>query len=294
MSDQAYRKYMGRAELEKAINSLLGLIEGITIDSKINEHEIGFLNLWLEQNKINADKHPFNELFPVVEDAISDGVLSEDEKEDISWLCKKITSSDYFNVATADMQKLHAVVAAIAADGEITQDELNGLSSWLQEHDHLKTCWPYDEIESLITSIMQDGRIDPDEHKILVEFFGEFVSLFDNKTVVSPLVKEGNSLLGLSAVCPDINFEDAVFCLTGTSYKYSRVEFEKLISDLGGTSAKGVSKKVNYLIVGADGNPCWAYACYGRKVEKAVELRKQGVPIVIVHENDFHDAAMDA
>lgn len=53
------------------------------------------------------------------------------------------------------------------------------------------------------------------------------------------------------------------------------------------------SKKVNYLVVGGEGNPCWAYACYGRKVEKAVELRRQGHPIVIVHENDFHDAVLD-
>jgi hypothetical protein len=48
-----------------------------------------------------------------------------------------------------------------------------------------------------------------------------------------------------------------------------------------------VSRKTNYLIVGDDGNPCWAFACYGRKVEKAINLRKQGTQIIIVHENDF-------
>jgi len=29
-------------------------------------------------------------------------------------------------------------------------------------------------------------------------------------------------------------------------------------------------------------------------VEKAVELRKKGANIVILHENDFHDAVLDA
>ena len=52
--------------------------------------------------------------------------------------------------------------------------------------------------------------------------------------------------------------------------------------------------KVNYLVVCANGNPCWAYACYGRKVEQAVKHRRQGVPIVLVHENDFWDAYEDA
>jgi hypothetical protein len=65
------------------------------------------------------------------------------------------------------------------------------------------------------------------------------------------------------------------------------------VNRLGGDVLNGVNAKLNYLVIGADGNPCWAYACYGRKVEKAVELRKKGKRIVIVHENDFHDALAD-
>lgn len=294
MSDHdAYRKFTGKAEFEKAVNSLLGLVEGIAIDAKINDNEIGFLQAWLDDHRINSGKHPFNELFPVVEQAVSDGVLTEEERADISWLCNRLTSAEYFNAATADMQKLHAIIAGIASDGEISVEEIKGLSVWLQEHEHLKKCWPYDEIESLVTSVLADKRIDPDEHKMLISFFGEFVSILDNKTIVSPAFLEGTNIVGLCAVCPEIAFSDAVFCLTGQSHKYTRSEFEELIGSLGGKAAGSVSKKVNYLVVGADGNPCWAYACYGRKVEKAVELRRAGCPIVIVHENDFHDAVSD-
>ena len=55
---------------------------------------------------------------------------------------------------------------------------------------------------------------------------------------------------------------------------------------------KNPTKQTDFLIIGADGNPCWAYACYGRKVEKAVHLRKQGSRLLIVHENDFWDAVV--
>lgn len=48
-----------------------------------------------------------------------------------------------------------------------------------------------------------------------------------------------------------------------------------------------VVKTTEYLLVGNEGNPCWAFSCYGRKVEKAMELRKKGVNILIVHEDDF-------
>jgi len=32
---------------------------------------------------------------------------------------------------------------------------------------------------------------------------------------------------------------------------------------------------------------------YGRKVEKAIQLRKEGHKIILVHENDFWDAIED-
>lgn len=63
---------------------------------------------------------------------------------------------------------------------------------------------------------------------------------------------------------------------------------------LGGKVRTSVSAKTDYLIVGNAGNPCWAYACYGRKIEQAVSLRKEGVGIMIVNETDFWDAVEDA
>ncbi len=36
------------------------------------------------------------------------------------------------------------------------------------------------------------------------------------------------------------------------------------------------------LVIGGGANPCWAYACYGQKVEKAVELRSDAaMPVAI-------------
>jgi NAD-dependent DNA ligase len=280
-------KFVGKADFEKSLNSLLGIVEGITIDGSINEQEIQFLENWINNNRVRADQHPFNELITAIEAAIADNVLSAEELQDIKWLCNRLTSHEYFNEVTADMQKLHAVLAGIAADGRITENELNGLSGWLNEHEHLKKCWPYDEVESLIASVMADKKIDADEQKTLMNFFGEFVSMYDNKTIVNPGIKEKSNIMGLCAIKPDINF-NGLFCLTGTSAKYSRSDFKKVIAELGGATTDSVTKNVNYLVVGAEGNPNWAFACYGRKVETAVTLRKNGHQIMIIHENDLH------
>ena len=184
-------------------------------------------------------------------------------------------------------------MAGIVGDGEINETELYGLSLWLAEHEHLRTCWPYDEVDSLITSVLRDGKIDESERTQLHNFFGEFVALADNRTIVSPQLIQGGSFLGLCAVCPEMSFEGRRFVFTGASRRYSRKQFRSAIENLGGHMSESVSNNIDYLIIGADGNPCWAYACYGRKVEMAVVLRKQGARLLLVHENDFHDAIAD-
>jgi NAD-dependent DNA ligase len=290
---QSYYQFTGRARLEKALNSLIGLVEGICIDSVINDAEVEFVRRWLDENRQLQHCHPFNELMPLVDAAIADGAISDDAKRDILWLCEKLRSADFFDVVTADLQRLHGLMAGIISDNEITEAELRGLTDWLSEHDHLRTRWPYDEVESVITGVLQDGKIDTREHKLLQNFFSEFVALGDNRTVVNPPVSVTESIGGLCAVSPEVRFPGRRFAFTGSSSKYTRKQFSDLVSSLGGVVVDSVSKKLDYLIIGADGNPCWAYACYGRKVEMAVALRKEGAPILLIHEHDFHDAVAD-
>lgn len=289
-----YYGYTPRSRLDKAVKSLVGIIEGITIDQKLNEKELSFLSEWIQENEELRDRHPFNELLPVVHAAFHDLVVTDEEKSDLIWLCEKLTkTTDFYDQITSDIQRLHGVLGGIIADGVITKTELIGLREWQTEHEHLKTRWPYDEIDSVITGVMADGVIDDDEHKMLLSLFSDFISIYDDKTISSPPIIINNSIKGLCAVCPEIRFEGSTFCFTGASSKFKRHEFEKLVSNLGGKSAKNISRSVDYLIIGADGNPCWAYSCYGRKVEAAVNLRKEGHSLVLVHENDFHDAVAD-
>lgn len=289
-----YARFTSRARIEKSVNSLLGLVEGIAIDSSINQSEISFLNFWLAEHGDVRDRHPYNELIPVVQEAVADGVLTRDEHDDIVWLCERLRSTGYFDQTTADLQRLHAILGGIVSDGEVTEDELRGLSKWLEDHEHLKTCWPYDEIDSLIVGVIKDGKIDTEEHALLKAFFSEFIAIMDDRTITSPVFSDGENVVGLCAVCPEIEFNDSTFCFTGASSRYTRKELAATVERLGGAFAPNITKSVQYLVIGADGNPCWAYACYGRKVEKAVELRKAGVRIMLIHENDFHDAVADA
>ena len=70
-------------------------------------------------------------------------------------------------------------------------------------------------------------------------------------------------------------------------------ELKEIVEQYGGIFGNSLTKDTNFLVYGAAGNQCWAYSCYGRKVEKAVNLRKAGSSMLIVHENDFWDSILD-
>ncbi len=287
-----YYYFTGRQRLDRAIHTLEGLVRGVGADGKVNDRELAELMNWVGDHREFADRHPFNEVIPVLQQALHDGVFDEEERYDVLWLCERLTTGGiYYDAVTADMQRLQGFLAGIIADRKIEVHELRLLQEWIDQHESLKSCWPYDEVESLLLHAMKDEQIDEKEHAALMEFFSEFTHLPSHPSVASQLTAP--MVRGICAVCPEIQFSGRVFCFTGASSRATRKHMESIIVDRGGEVSKGIVKSLNYLVIGADGNPCWAYACYGRKVEKAMTLRREGHQVVLVHEHDYWDAIAD-
>ena len=291
--DRPYFQYTTKSRLDKAMNSLLGIIEGIAVDGLVNDLERAYLQSWISEHEHAAQVHPYIELLPRLIEAVADGRIDKEERADLKWMCNRFRSGEYYEHVTGDLQRLQSMLGGVAADGEISEQELRGLREWIDEHDHLRTCWPYDELSSLITGVLADARIDEAEHELLRAFFGEFTPTAHRKTISGSLVRTEAGLGAICAACPEVRFAGMKFCFTGESSRFSREELFSTVERLGGTVVSAVSGKVNFLVIGSEGNPCWAFACYGRKVQKALDLRKEGARIMLVHENDFHDAAAD-
>ena len=66
-----YMKFMGRSRLDKAVNTLLGILQGIAFDSRIDGDEMALLEGWLRENIEFRDYHPFTELVPVLEESLN-------------------------------------------------------------------------------------------------------------------------------------------------------------------------------------------------------------------------------
>ncbi len=290
---QHYHRFTGPRRLEAAMHTLHGLVQGIHSDASVNDKEVKALIQWMSAHAEWADIHPFDEVHKAVNRITADGVVGADERDDLLWLIRQFEpGGNIYDAVTSDMQRLHGFLAGIIADGVISASELTALSAWIEEHEHLKCCWPYDELESIIADIMRDGVIDAKEHEELMYFLSEFAPCGGRKAV-GPLDRS-YSLSGVCAICPEITFGSREFCFTGASERVGRKELAVLVVERGGTFKDNLTNGTHYLVVGADGNPCWAYACYGRKVEDAVRRRRDGQRLLIVHEYDFWDAVQQS
>lgn len=289
-----YRQFTKPAELHKAVNTLRGIVAGISTDTKIRPSEIHELAHWCEVHSHLRDRHPFSEILPIVEVACSDGVISDEEAKDILWVCGSFADSgSYYDAVTSTIQFLSGMVHGIMADGEISDSEIAALQSWINANEFLTGTYPFDEINSLLSTIMADKKVDEEERNSLLAFFSniiEFKNSFNLTEKNFVELREKYSVDGICARRPEITINGKLFCFTGESYRATRKEIAEIVESEGGLFRKNVSSKTNYLIVGNAGNPCWAYSCYGRKIEEAMNLRKSGGHILIVNEVDFWDA----
>lgn len=291
--NKGYKKYHLNKEYDKALHILHGLLRGVAIDNEINESEIQEILNWCRLHQNLKNKQPFKDIIFAIEENLNHDELTTEEIKDILWLFNNFESkNESFSLITSDIQRLHGILHGIMADNQITDKEIYGLKSWLDENTHLTKIYPYDEICSIISSVTVDKVITKDERNLLKIIFTEFIDTKNSYNINTAEINELKNkitLPGICSLCPEICFENNTFCFTGISNKTSRSRISEIVTQVGGTFKNIVTLTTNYLIVGDNGNPCWTYACYGRKVETAIEMRKKGQNILIVHENDFWD-----
>ena len=294
---EEYRCFTAPAELHKAVNTLKGIVAGITTDRDINPDEVNELVNWCLNHQHLSQKHPFSELIPLIESAIEDSYISAEESQDIIWLCNNFVSdANYYDLKTSSLQFLQGLVHGILADGVISDEEIHALKNWVRMNDYLSGCYPFDEIESILLSILADGKITDEERELLKAFLSNFIDYTTSYNLVESDMEQLRnqfSIDGICAVCQELDFENNHFCFTGQSTRAKRNDICEIVKSLGGNFNNSVTNKTRYLIVGNAGNPCWAFSCYGRKIEDAVNRRKNGQNLTIVNEIDFWDIVDD-
>ncbi|KKO12027.1 hypothetical protein LCGC14_0000350 [marine sediment metagenome] len=130
--------------------------------------------------------------------------------------------------------------------------------------------------------MLQDGVLDDEES---AELFALLHSLSGEKSEIGEISK--SSRLPICNPAPDIVFPENTFLFTGTCAFGTRRECQNAIEDLGGINLSGVTKSLNFLVLGTYVTDSWAHESFGRKIEKAMAYRDSGQKISIVSEEHW-------
>ena len=133
----------------------------------------------------------------------------------------------------------------------------------------------FKNLKDLQTADYENFKDIPGFGKVVSESIINYFKIPQNQKLIENLIKIGinpESRFYLRDKKSVGKFENVNFVITGTLEKYTREEITQLILSLGGKVLNGISKKVNYLLVGE--NP-------GSKLEKA---KNQGIKVITEEE----------
>ena len=191
---------------------------------------------------------------------------------------KRAASSVTSDLSHACKSLLH-VIGAIISDKHLHDSEINFIYSWIKDHPSVSSAWPGNVITQQLDQILFDGLVSEDERSFLLNSLSEITAGSLQK--VSDVVEKVDFQLDDPSL---IEFSSHTFCLSGNFLFGDKDRCIDEIIKRGGVVLGGVTKKLNYLIVGSLGSDQWKHGNFGTKVEKAIQYRSDGIPIKIVHE----------
>uniref|UniRef100_Q31HW4 DNA ligase n=1 Tax=Hydrogenovibrio crunogenus (strain DSM 25203 / XCL-2) TaxID=317025 RepID=Q31HW4_HYDCU len=274
-----------RENVDKAFENLMGILSGIQADEAMTNGEVVFLQNWLSDQKYLHNDPDVFDLLDLLSSILEDGIITSDEKADLSQLVSDVLEyrDDYVYMGDVDkdaFRRALGVFSGIAADDELTDMEVSYLNEWLDSHGELICHWPISKVNRLVKSALEDGVITGEERESILSVLYE---------AVGGAFSDDGAASGKTTTLPIddvdcVEFDGKVFCITGALAYGTRKECQDLILKFGGKVSKGITKKLDYLVVGPVASRDWFNTSYGRKIEKAVGYRDEGYGLKIISE----------
>jgi hypothetical protein len=287
INNSSYINFCTPQRIQKDFNNIIGIIEGVLADEVLQKEEIDAITKWILSTKIYENQNPYKQLTLMLADAIQDGHLSDEEKNDIIWFCKNyLEQNQYYDLITGKIQELHGLLEALSFDSILYDVEIDYLENWLNNHQFLQKTYPFDFICNQVYIIKYENC----EESVKLETINKLLELgkcFESFKIGSSnsnvdLVEHLNKDIFLSPKT-EIEFDGKYVCVTGESKEFKRAVIHKNLESKGANILKSVSGKIDYLIICEHKSSCWAFSTYGRKVEKVIELKNNGTNVEIVY-----------
>lgn len=190
------------------------------------------------------------------------------------------------NIEDRQIDTLIGLSKGLVADGSVNQSEAEFLLTWIIQNRHNSENPIIENLLQKVTVMLEDGVLDSDESEELRNILN---AISGNRSEIGELAK--TTSLPINKPFPEIQFEGSSFLFTGTCAFGTRKECQAAIENIGAINAKSVTKTLNYLVLGTYVTDSWAHETFGRKIEKAMEYRDSGLPLLIITEEHWANEA---
>lgn len=194
-----------------------------------------------------------------------------------------------FNRKSIDDRQIDTLIGlskGLLADGKVDLSEAEVLLNWLAQNRANTENPVIRNLFEVVDSMLADGVLDPDES---AEISSVLRKITGEDSALGEVAK--STTLPLDDPAPEIIFPDRVFLFTGTCCFGTRKQCHEALESLGSQTSTNVTKSLDYLVIGTYVTDAWAHETFGRKIEKAMQYRNNGIPLVIVSEEHWAECA---
>lgn len=269
----------------KALHGLKGILIGIVADQRLNEKELLFLDSWLKsQNFLSGDQEVVA-ILSSVGDILANGEIKSLElltiQADIEQLISLMPDSGLSDVkGVGQKDELLGFLAGVASDGVLNDQEIGALSEWLNRNESIRNTWPASVVVNRLNMILEDGIITEEERQDLMLTVNQITGhVVDEETVGYEFSTEV-----WEDTVDDLEVAGSTFCLTGDFVSGDRDAVDTMLRCLDATTSTSVNNLVDYLVIGTLASRNWLYTSHGRKIEKALHIKRQGGRIKTITE----------
>lgn len=184
------------------------------------------------------------------------------------------------------IDQLTGLCHGILADGIVTDAEARTFRAWVHELHTQSPAWPLDVLAQRCNKIFADGIVTEEERADLADIMRQLTGATDHIPDTGKMVTPSTEL-PLDTPPPAITFAGKEFVVTGKFIHGARSAVHDAIATRGGLIGDNPRHSTDYLVIGALASTAWAHTSYGRKIERAVELRANGAALRIVSEEHW-------
>ncbi|HUR35391.1 MAG TPA: BRCT domain-containing protein [Vicinamibacterales bacterium] len=183
-----------------------------------------------------------------------------------------------------DLSEMLGLAKGMLADGEVNEAEARYLRDWGNNHPDALLQWPLNVVFRRLNQHFADGRVDEAERSELRELLEALIGGRDSVL----LGYDRGTTLPLDKPAPLMCYgRDEVYVFTGRFAYGTRTACEKEVVERGSTCEDNITRRTTFLVIGTFGSRDWAQTVYGRKIQRAVELRDSGFALRIVGEDHW-------